>query len=290
VAWIEVHQSLQRHPKLLRLSAKLRIHRAQSAGHLLFLWLWTLDYAPSGDLSAFGPAEISAAADYPGDAEIFAQALRETGWIEANGYLHDWHDYAGKLIDKREEDRKRKEEERRKKRPPDVHRTSEGNPCDGAGTVPYPTVPYPTKEEENGAAPLGLDFRLPVRSQEAVALAAERKHAQSKPKKDFEPDSLAFTAAVFFWDYVKEWAPQARKPSEAGFQAWAKELDLMFRLDERTPAAFNELLDWIDKQPAAKSGFSWRKNVLSPATLRQRWKEGKFADFLPSELGREEFR
>jgi hypothetical protein len=141
MAWLEVHQTLQRHPKLLRLSAKLRIHRAQSAGHLLFLWLWSLDYAPTGDLSAFGPAEISAAAEYPGDAELFAQALRDTGWIDKDGKLHDWYDYAGKLIEKREADRERKAEERKNQRPPDVQRTSNGQRSDGAGTVPNRTEP-----------------------------------------------------------------------------------------------------------------------------------------------------
>lgn len=137
--WLEVHQSLQRHPKLLRLSAKLRIHKAQSAGHLLFLWLWTLDYAPTGDLSAFGPAEISAAAECSFDAELFVQALRETGWIDEDGKLHDWHEYAGKLLDKREADRERKAAERRS--PKGVQKTSAGHPPDGAGTVPNRTVP-----------------------------------------------------------------------------------------------------------------------------------------------------
>lgn len=97
-------------------------------------------------------------------------------------------------------------------------------------------------------------------------------------------------AARFFWQYVREWSPSALEPTPAGYQGWARDLDLMFRVDGRSPQAFNELLDWIDQLPAAKSGFTWRKNVLSPGTLRQRWKEGKFADFLPSELAKEEFR
>lgn len=71
-----------------------------------------MDYAPTGDLSAFGPAEISAAADYPGDAEIFAQALRDTGWIDEDGSLHDWYDYAGKLIERKEVNKERMKEAR----------------------------------------------------------------------------------------------------------------------------------------------------------------------------------
>lgn len=101
MAWIELHQTLPRHPKLLRLAGRLRIHPAQAAGHLTFLWLWTLDYAPTGDLSAFGPAEISAAACFPGDAEQFHRALMETGWLDKDGQVHDWHEYAGRLLEER---------------------------------------------------------------------------------------------------------------------------------------------------------------------------------------------
>jgi hypothetical protein len=160
MAWIEVHQSLQRHPKLARLSGKLRIHRAQSAGHLLFLWLWTLDYAPTGDLSAFGPAEISAAAEYPGDADAFFQSLRETGWIDENGFLHDWYDYAGKLIERRAADKERKRDIR--KTSGVVQRTSDGHPADGVRTVPYPTQPNQTKII-NHVNEIGPEHLMPAR-------------------------------------------------------------------------------------------------------------------------------
>lgn len=132
------------------------------------------------------------------------------------------------------------------------------------------------KEEKKGRKPSASPGPLPV---------------TRKPKEEFFPDAIPMMAAKFFWEsYVKEWSPQAKEPTAAGFQAWARDIDLMFRVDKRTPEAFNELLDWIDRQPPSKSGFTWRKNVLSPATLRQRWNEGKFADFLPSELRKEEFR
>lgn len=105
--WIELHQSLPRHPKLSRLASRLRITRAQAAGHLSFLWLWTLDYAPYGDVSAFGPAELTAAADFSGDAELFAQALRDCGWIDTDGKIHGWMDYAGRIVEQREQSKAR---------------------------------------------------------------------------------------------------------------------------------------------------------------------------------------
>ena len=95
MAWIESHQSLGTHLKLRRLARELRIHRAQAIGHLHFLWWWALDYAPSGNLSAFASAEISAAAEWPGDIGVFHNALKDTGFIDPDGMIHDWMDYAG---------------------------------------------------------------------------------------------------------------------------------------------------------------------------------------------------
>lgn len=98
MAWIESHQNLGRHPKLLRLAAKLRINKAQSIGHLQYLWWWALDFSPTGELSAFTPAEISAASEWTGDSELFYSALKETGWLDPDGKLHDWDHYAGAYL------------------------------------------------------------------------------------------------------------------------------------------------------------------------------------------------
>ena len=133
MAWIESHQSLGRHPKVYRLASKLRIHKAQAIGHLQYLWWWTLDFAPTGNLSQFTPAEISAGAEWPGQPGPFHDSLKECGWLDEDGTLHNWGDYAGKLIEKREIDRDRKR----------ASRLSNGHPSDGARTahVPNPTNP-----------------------------------------------------------------------------------------------------------------------------------------------------
>lgn len=147
MAWIELHQTLPRHPKLIRLAARLGVPRAQAAGHLTFLWLWVLDYAPTGDLSAFGPAEISAAADFGGDADAFAQALRETGWLDEGMQVHDWQEYAGRLLDGRVKARERMREFRKRERSAKVRARSRNTPERSStlperSELPYRTVPY----------------------------------------------------------------------------------------------------------------------------------------------------
>lgn len=108
MAWIESHQSLLRHKKTNRLVALLDVDRFKLIGHLHALWWWALDNVPAdGDLGDLSNAEIALAAEWPGPADDWVTALEESGFIDTTPdgrFLHDWYDYAGRLI----EDRSRK--------------------------------------------------------------------------------------------------------------------------------------------------------------------------------------
>jgi len=154
MAWIESHQSLGTHKKLYKLATLLNISRPQAVGHLQFLWWWALDNAPDGCLKGIPQEVISDVSVWPGDKTQFINALKEAGWIDKETeYLHDWHDYAGKLLRHREDDKER-------------HRTSFGTPAEllkkSIATVPYSTVPNSTikervKKESNNLLPEWID-------------------------------------------------------------------------------------------------------------------------------------
>lgn len=99
-------------------------------------------------------------------------------------------------------------------------------------------------------------------------------------KKEFEESSTEMKAAKYFWEHVKVWSPSAKEPSPAGFQKWAKDFDLIMRIDERSKDDIKDLIAWIDDKRDDSKKFSWSKVVLSPATLREKWNEGKFSDFV----------
>lgn len=147
MAWIEVHQSLPRHRKLIDLARLLDIQRTSAAGHVVFFWLWALDNIPDGNLTGVSPGTIAIAAEWDGDANVFYAALVEARFIEDDAQearIHDWHDYAGRLIERRKADAERKKRMRGNMsagRPQDVRGMS-------AATVPNPTVPNPTTREE----------------------------------------------------------------------------------------------------------------------------------------------
>jgi hypothetical protein len=104
MAWIESHQSLGSHPKTIKLARLLGVSKIEAVGHLHFLWWWSMDYAQDGDLDKFDDVDISIGAEWGGEASDFVDALVTVGFLERDGNvlkIHDWYDYAGKLIDRR---------------------------------------------------------------------------------------------------------------------------------------------------------------------------------------------
>jgi hypothetical protein len=104
MAWIESHQSLGTHRKLMKLMRSLHISDVRAVGHLQYLWWWALDNAPAGDLSGLTAADIAAAGHWNRDARAFFAALIDAGWIDAGDgglSLHDWEEYGGRLARQR---------------------------------------------------------------------------------------------------------------------------------------------------------------------------------------------
>lgn len=139
MGWIESHQSLGRHPKLLRLSLELQIHKAQAVGHLKYLWWWALDYAPNGDLSGFSAQEISTAAEWPGDPTKFFETLKNIKWLDNDNKLHDWQEYSGAYFSSR----KRQKKYRNKLRNSYVTVTATGHNITGHNITEHNNTPLP---------------------------------------------------------------------------------------------------------------------------------------------------
>lgn len=106
MAWIELHQQRQRHPKTLRLAALLKKDRRYACGLLDDLWTWGLDAAgEDGALYGLEESDIAVALDYPpAKGKTLVSALIESGYLdERDGtyYLHDWADYSGGFVTQR---------------------------------------------------------------------------------------------------------------------------------------------------------------------------------------------
>jgi hypothetical protein len=115
MAWLQSHQSLRDHPKKDRLAELLfdgsvsnDVSELAAVGLLHCLWWWALDYAQDGDLSKFSDRQIAKGCGWVGDSTLLVQALVEARFVDKKtGHIHDWDEYAGKLVERRERDRKR---------------------------------------------------------------------------------------------------------------------------------------------------------------------------------------
>lgn len=104
MAWIESHQNLKDHPKLLSACQTLACEKALMIGHLHILWWWCMDYALDGDLSRYSNAQIADACGWRRDHDSFIGALVNAGFIDQDGdkkAIHDWFDFCGEIVKKR---------------------------------------------------------------------------------------------------------------------------------------------------------------------------------------------
>ncbi|MDQ7095965.1 DnaD domain protein [Desulfosporosinus sp. PR] len=136
MAWIQSNEELATHPKTKRAARALGVSLPTLTGHLHFLWWWCLKYAQDGNLSQFDSQDIADAASWEGDPNQFVTALVECGPGGSFGFLeksadgslsvHDWLDYAGRLVEKREANAERMRKSRSQKaRAKNVRNTSD---------------------------------------------------------------------------------------------------------------------------------------------------------------------
>lgn len=98
MSWIESHQKLEKHPKLLGLCTQTGWDKDQAIGKLQRLWWWALDYAEDGDLHRYNPNQFLSHINGKISPEKLYKILQNTNWIEKNGLIHDWLDYAGRYL------------------------------------------------------------------------------------------------------------------------------------------------------------------------------------------------
>lgn len=162
MGWIRVDTDMMGHPKIRRLATRLGCSKVQAIGHVIALWAWASKFSPHGSIDNFEPEEIADGAMWDGDAGKFIQAMKESELIDGNGILHDWQQYNGVLIEKRERDRERMQTLRKQS-----HDSSATVPLQSqgvAGTVRYGTVRTErndTEQGEEGAEPPAAPAPVP---------------------------------------------------------------------------------------------------------------------------------
>jgi hypothetical protein len=258
VSWIESHQELARHPKTKRLARVLQEPEVAVIGRLHCLWWWALDYADDGDLSGMEPSDIADACQWEGDAEAFIAAMVQVHFLDQDSdglRIHDWADYAGRLVEKR-----RQNIERVKR-----WRADNGNRTNGTDThterayVTHnesiaPQSPLITNHEahapphgtpKNGAiaGPMGVTHNESVRYTATVPYRTLPDSTLPDPTGPEDPGACAPDGAVsvsWVWDYYRdEIQPDARVCPREKIRARLKR----FEVDELTQGIENFAAD-----------------------------------------------
>jgi hypothetical protein len=193
-----------------------------------------MDYAQEGTLERYDDSDIAEAAMWEGNPTQFFDALYSAGFIDKDDdgmfSIHDWHDYAGRLLEKRRADAERKRSTRQ--RPQSVQRTSNGHPTDGAGnlTVPNRTVPNQTE---------GLNTHVPGGAPAQPQNPFDQPGEQRKRAKTQDQGEL----------FARFWAAYPKKRSKGQAEkAWTK-----LQPDEQLVEV---ILTAIER---AKKSEEWRK-------------------------------
>jgi hypothetical protein len=211
MAWIEVHQALRDHRKVLALSETLDMPEPHVAGHLIYLWLWALDNAPDGTLPA-STRIIARAAGWTANPDNFVAALISAGFIDdedGTWSVHHWAAYAGKLLDRRKANAEKQARWRDRQQPippnpplppnPQQSAPADRNPhvtvtspSRNGATVPNRTVPYPTERETRARTRGDLADALPApdNGSPSLSLSAHASQATAEAEADAPLDPL----------------------------------------------------------------------------------------------------
>lgn len=154
MAWIESHQEVGRHPKTKKLARLLGVSLPAAVGYLHYFWWWALDFAQEGTLEKYDGYDLADAMQWDGDPDLLVESLISSGYIDDTDsglVIHDWGEYAGKLLERRAKDRARKRAAAEAAGVPQkFRRNSEGDDEESAET---PSASFVTNQPTNHNQP-----------------------------------------------------------------------------------------------------------------------------------------
>lgn len=108
MAWIELHDTLPDHEKVVAVADILKMDKDLVVGKLVRLWTWALNNRESGVFKARDIATIAEVMRFRGKPQRLVDALTEARLLDKSGdayVIHDWDERVGMLLAKRESTR-----------------------------------------------------------------------------------------------------------------------------------------------------------------------------------------
>lgn len=119
MAWIELHDTLPDHKKVIQAADELKMDKDMLVGKLVRLWTWAVNNRENGAFTAREVKTIAEVMRFRGKAQRLIAALVGAGLLDEvqDTYtIHDWHERVGMLMAKRETQRAQARERKRRQR------------------------------------------------------------------------------------------------------------------------------------------------------------------------------
>lgn len=251
MAWIQVHQTLKDHRKVYAAADALDVDPAHALGLIVSFWLWALDNAPSGSLDGISNRMIARAAQWTGNADELVEALKTAEFVDETPdgglELHDWQEYTGSLIEKREAEKQRSRKRRAaaKEQPADATAL----PPSWAQTTAGQTADEPQSDRKKTAGRVEKS-------------RVEKSRVEIGGTPPIPPDAVSERFALFWKAYPKKVGKGAAEKS------WKK--------IKPSAELFDRIMAAID---AAKASEQWQREdgryIPNPATWlnQSRWED-----------------
>jgi len=118
-----------------------------------------------------------------------------------------------------------------------------------------PTIPLPTPEQLQSKSGLNPSYS-------PLSKVKESKEEVKESKEAFSQNSSEFRLAFHLFNLILKRKPTFKKPN---MKDWAKQIDLMIRIDKRKPNDILNVILWCQSDPF------WQNNILSTAKLRKQF-------------------
>lgn len=148
MAWIELHDTLPDHTKVLDLSAALKMDKDAVVGKLIRLWVWALNNREDGLIRTRDVPTVGDVMRIKGKAEKVIAAMvkvRLLDPVEGGYMIHGWDEHVHRLMETRERNRAQARERKRRQRANEksshenvTRDMRDENPACHAATVPKP--------------------------------------------------------------------------------------------------------------------------------------------------------
>ena len=190
MAWIELHDTLPDHEKVADMADMLKMDKDMVVGKLVRLWTWAINNRSDGKLKPRDVDTIAEVMRFKGKPRKLLDALLSVRMIDVSddGYcIHDWEQYAGMLMAKREAQRAQNRARQQRRRDKEKE-TRDGN----ANVTRDITRDITLEKRDSNAVTVPIPYLTVPDDDDEYIVIREQEHALRAALVDEAPEGVVY--------------------------------------------------------------------------------------------------